>query len=416
MLIKASPPPSSATYHHPPQPPKQLLSHRFETPSAVTMSNAGRTLPQDLITDNILSRLSVKSLCRFKCVSPLWKSIISDPRFAKTHPNRTKTKNSNYPEQKIIFIFPPGYLTSMDYNDVNPTFTKLEFPTEEQHDAKIVLWLRVLSSCDGLLLVYRCYKSIFLLNPSTRELKKPPVCLFVQNSNMHVVYGVGYDSSTDDYKVVMLSSSYYDQSGTTSVAMYSLKTNAWRRSEDFQGIVRNSGGVFLNGCLHFLSWNGNVFNRFITAFDLSGEIFKEIPLPTSLVTCEYRYDDYYDLLVLGGSLCLVSAKENKVCMMKEYGVRESWTEFTMCSDSSELFLLDGVSMLAEDEFLLFHVNCVYGEKQLVVYLQLVVYNPQKLTKRDIAICGIPCATVRYGGTYVESLVSPFHAGGIGRKL
>ncbi|XP_058201541.1 F-box/kelch-repeat protein At3g06240-like [Rhododendron vialii] len=221
-----------------------------------------------------------------------------------------------------------------------------------------------------------------------------------------IVYGVGYDSSTDDYKVLMLSSSYENQCGTTTVAVYSLKTNAWRRSEDFQyrSIVRNSSGVFLNGCLHFLSWNGNRSERNIIAVDLSGEIFKEMPLPTSLVRCESRHYDYYDLLVLGGSLCLVSAKGNKVCMMKEYGVRESWTEFTMCS---ELFVLNGVSMLAEDEFLLFHV---YGEKHLVVY------NPQKFKKRDIAICGIPSAKVSYGSIYVESLVSPFHVGGIGRKL
>ncbi|XP_058201522.1 F-box/kelch-repeat protein At3g06240-like [Rhododendron vialii] len=369
------------------------------------MSN-DRTIPQDLITYNILSRLPVKSLYRFKCVSPLWKSLISDPHFVKTHLNQTKTKNSNYPEQKIVILSRFGNLNSVDYNDVNPTSTKLEFPSVEQHDTE--KWVKVLSSCDGLLLVSRSDKSIFLLNPSTRECKKLLVCPFVQNSNSYGVpnvYGLGYDSSTDDYKVVLTLSSFYENGcSITTLAVYSLKTNAWRRREDFHRyIVGNSGGVFLNGCLHYLSWNGNGSNFIITAFDLSGEIFKEVPMPTPLGRCESGDYDYYDVVVLGGSLCLVSERGNKVCMMKEYGVRESWTKFTMCSGLS---VFDVVGMLAKDEFLLFDT---YGEKHLVVY------NPQKFTERDIVICGIP-TKFRYGGTYVESLISPFHVGGIGRKL
>ncbi|KAI8535748.1 hypothetical protein RHMOL_Rhmol10G0197900 [Rhododendron molle] len=47
-------------------------------------------LPQEILTD-ILSRLPVKFLCRFKCVSRSWKTLISSPYLAKTHLNRTKT-------------------------------------------------------------------------------------------------------------------------------------------------------------------------------------------------------------------------------------------------------------------------------------------------------------------------------------
>lgn len=215
---------------------------------------------------------------------------------------------------------------------------------------------------------------------------------------------MGYDSSTDDYKVLLLSSFYENRCSIMTVAVYSLKTNTWRRSEDFQyrSLVGNSGGVFLNGCLHYLCRNGNGSKRII-AFDLLGEIFKEVPLPTSLGRCESGHYDYCGVVVLGGSLCLVGGRGNKVYMMKEYGVRESWTKFTMCSGLS---VFDVVGMLAEDEFLLFDT---YGEKNLVVY------NPQKFTERNIVICEIP-SKFRYGGTYVESLVSPFHAGGIGRKL
>lgn len=357
------------------------------------MSNDG-TLPQDIIT-NILSRLPVKSLLRFKCVSPLWKSLISDPHFARTHLNQTK--NSKYPEQKIIISTRFGNLYSVDCNDVNPTTRKLEFPTVEQHDAE--KWVQVLCSCDGLLLVSRSDNSIFLLNPSTRECKKLPICPFVQIMDRYHspdVYGVGYDSSTDDYKVLMFSYIYEYGSNATVVTIYSLKTNAWRRIEDLhnRSTVGHFGGVFLNGCLHYLCRTGNGSTR-ITAFDLSGEIFKEVPLG--------RCSEYDRVVVLGGSLSLVDGQGSKVCMMKEYGARESWTKFTMCPG---WYKFDVVCMLAEDEFVLFDAD---GERHLTVY------NPQKFTEMDIEICDIP-TKFNYGGTYIESLISPSHVGGIGRQL
>ncbi|OEL25973.1 hypothetical protein BAE44_0013003 [Dichanthelium oligosanthes] len=53
---------------------------------AATQSPAAN-LPHDLVVE-ILSRLPAKSLCRFKCVSRSWRTLISDPahrhRFAQT--------------------------------------------------------------------------------------------------------------------------------------------------------------------------------------------------------------------------------------------------------------------------------------------------------------------------------------------
>ncbi|KAK2654317.1 hypothetical protein Ddye_014173 [Dipteronia dyeriana] len=48
-------------------------------------------IPPPIIVD-ILSRLPVKSLCRFRCVSKPWLALINHPRFAKMHLSRTHTQ------------------------------------------------------------------------------------------------------------------------------------------------------------------------------------------------------------------------------------------------------------------------------------------------------------------------------------
>ncbi|XP_058202744.1 F-box/kelch-repeat protein At3g06240-like [Rhododendron vialii] len=268
--------------------------------------------------------------------------------------------------------------------------------------------IKVLSSCEGLLLVNRYDDSNFLLNPSTRECKElPPFPFALPRVRLYSanVYGVGYDSFTDDYKVVIfsyfrtLSSAERD---TIIVAVYSLKTNAWRRIQDSHDYVlqKTSCGVFVNGRLHFVCRRNE--SCVIVAFDLSEESFRELQLPVLFGANDSLY---YRLAVLGGCLCLVDERSRKTefWMMKDYGVRESWLKFTI--GMPEMSTVDLLCMLAEDEFLLKNWFCT--EK-------LVVYSLKKETLRDMVVRGFP-TKFRFGSTYVESLVSPNHGGGIERQ-
>ncbi|XP_058198130.1 F-box/kelch-repeat protein At3g06240-like [Rhododendron vialii] len=396
--MNTSSPPSSTTYFHPFQPLKQLPSIDLK----VAVMSDDKTLPQDILTD-VLSRLPVKTLCRFKCVSSSWSSLISDPNFAETHLNRSKTQSPKYFESKAIIISSSQNLYSVDFSDINPTATKLDFPTMEQHAAdKWVIPIRVWSSCNGLLLVSHqvVNPNFFLLNPSTRECKKlptPPPVLYPAGKFYVLYYGVGYDSSTDDYKVVMTSS--YNTGGIEImiVTVYSLKTNAWRRIQDAHYLlVGSSRGVFFDGCLHCLCLrSGSIV---IVAFNLSDEIFREVPLPASLEILNCHVG------VVGGCLCLVDRRtcnQTEVWIMEEYGVGQSWTKFTIEYLTPSLRLLCKV---AEDKVLFSNNRGRHGQK-------LVVYDPIKETLRDMVVAGIP-SEFTFGRTYVESLVSPILGGGI----
>ncbi|KAH7847466.1 hypothetical protein Vadar_026394 [Vaccinium darrowii] len=52
----------------------------------------GRMLPEDLVIEEVLTRLPAKSLMRFKSVSKLWCSTISSPSFCKTHRARSRSR------------------------------------------------------------------------------------------------------------------------------------------------------------------------------------------------------------------------------------------------------------------------------------------------------------------------------------
>ncbi|XP_058198515.1 F-box/kelch-repeat protein At3g06240-like [Rhododendron vialii] len=367
-----------------------------------------RNLPPEIIAD-VLSRLPVKPLCRFKCVSPSWNSLISSPNFAQTHFNRTHTGNPDrHLLRNIILQSTNGQdLYIVDLTANVPFAAKLDLPSLQPPEDKRV---DVLGSCDGLLLFFHTGRSnFFLVNPSTRECKKLPSLPFVLNPGhgfYSCLYGVGYDSSTDDYKVVILS--YYDESesyplsDTMIVTVYSLKTNAWRRIQDNQYIIHEgiTFGLYFNGCLHGFFWRDGSY--LVLAFDLADEIFREVPLPASWVNNETRT---YELAVVWGCLCLVSiqrgSRQIEVWTMKDYGVRASWTK-TMIEIMTEIdgmCLLVLLGLLAENEFLITKVKILPG----VAEEKLVVYNHQTGTLRDIVVPAI-LTKFSFLGNYVESLL------------
>ncbi|KAH8484040.1 hypothetical protein H0E87_028455 [Populus deltoides] len=184
-------------------------------------------LPQEIIVD-ILTYLPAKSLIKFKCVCRSWRSLISDPQFAKLHLKRAH-EDENINRQRLLIAADPLY--SVDFEaasdgDHGNTLVKLSYPNAESHNDSFAVGL-FLGSCDGIVCILNEVDSVVLWNPSTRESKK----LSGPRSSLHKDFstGLGYDSSTDDYKMVIASSATAStRSDQIMVEVFTLKTNTWR--------------------------------------------------------------------------------------------------------------------------------------------------------------------------------------------
>ncbi|XP_022874175.1 F-box/kelch-repeat protein At3g06240-like [Olea europaea var. sylvestris] len=262
-------------------------------------------LPWD-ITIEILSRLPVKSLLRFNCVSKSFYSLISqDSHFKRKHLDHQSANHNlilnleHAPE--CLFSCSLSSLSSDDQEDV----VVLDNPI------KVESWdcLRIARSCNGLLCIQDIAGIVCIWNPSTRELKRLPDC---PRANDRIACSLGYDSSSDDYKVLSIHESLIgDRVARTELQLCSLKRDSsWRKIQDLPGMKFSwyDSYDFLNGAFYWIENVGSYSDLngplVIASFDIKKEIFKEFELfPPTRYSYQYTV---FDVSVLGGKLCLYS--------------------------------------------------------------------------------------------------------------
>ena len=208
--------------------------------------------------EKILVSLDVEQVGVCKCVCKSWRSIISDPYFAKAqlkHSYNNDRKNTEF-RHKRIFISHNNNPTS----DCHPVSTR-----------------RLIGSSNGLVCFYTTDARVLVVNPTTREVREVERILVPEAK----CWGFGYDSSTDDYKVVVGFGK--DNENTTRFQVLTLKSNFWR----VVGVVNYTWistmgsvpGTLCNGTLHWFMNDQNNRKKVIVSFSLSREEFKEIPQP-----------------------------------------------------------------------------------------------------------------------------------------
>ncbi|XP_030553000.1 F-box protein CPR1-like isoform X1 [Rhodamnia argentea] len=277
------------------------------------------TLPIELITE-ILDRLPVESLLRFRCVSRRWRSTIDSPRFVKSHLSRSVESSTNL----SLFLRHSSSLYCLDLGSLR-SVVEMNYPLMCYSDQ-----IKVLGSCHGLLCISNAADDVVIWNPSTRKHKFLPYsAVEVRRASAFsvCVYGFGYDDGNDDYMLLRLVQ-LVTEPIESEVSIYSLKNNAWKRLHDmpYSLVYPRKMGVFACRRLHWIMTRELVSDsaNLLVAFDFRIEDFKLVDQPDVI---DNKLD--MDVAVLGGCLCL-SINDNHmgvdVWIMKDYGLKESWAK------------------------------------------------------------------------------------------
>ncbi|KAI8556192.1 hypothetical protein RHMOL_Rhmol05G0232900 [Rhododendron molle] len=370
-------------------------------------------LPPEIIAA-VLSRLPVKSLLRLRCVCKSWRSLVSNPEFAKTHLSLASA-NTDYSNQRLILSssYPRTDVKSCSLysilNEKSDSAVQLDCPLKRPN-LGVTIW----GGCDGLVCIGN-KREVCIWNPSTGKYKGLPD--FEMAYICYSWFGFGYDEGIDDYKVVGFF--FDDRTGgfEPEVKVYTLRSDSWRRIEGSTHLVpRGASATFVNRALHWIHWPGyGAPSHIIVSLDLVKETYGEVSTP------QYRRGYFHDFSmgVLNGCLCMLCDYYDDcfdVWVMKEYGIRDSWTKLVAIPyvshplnhphDSAELCILENGEVLEDIGSPYSAPLCLLenGEVLLDVSTCLVRYNPKDGTFSYPVIHNCSPSFTAY--PYNESLVSP----------
>ncbi|XP_019261227.1 PREDICTED: F-box/kelch-repeat protein At3g06240-like [Nicotiana attenuata] len=297
----------------------------------------------------ILSRLSVRSLLQFKCVSKSWLALISDPYFKMKHLTKNNHKllvcqswlESVDMEPTIKFSFYSSPLSNaQELNCFSKYVQELDC-----HSTFKPLECQLFCCFNGLVVLgfYSKFdQQLFLWNPSTRESTLLPHFEFTRLCTM---FGLGYDVTSDGYKLLK----WTMLKGGQSIEILSLKSGSWRKICYYPTTIaicprwgqkltiypyRNENWymdtmVFVHGAFH---WLGKTMSRtyHLVSFIFSNEVYGEIPLLEQMHITNEDVLSNYGLLLVEGMVCVSSTHKHqgwgtfKLWVMKDYGIKESW--------------------------------------------------------------------------------------------
>lgn len=331
-------------------------------------------LPPEMM-EEILLRLPVKSLKRFKCVCLSWRSLISESLFTLKHALMLEaSKATTYKTS------PYGVITTSRYHLKSCCVHSLynePMANVFEHDGELLGrdYYQVVGTCNGLVCFHVDYnKSFYLWNPTIKVQQRLPGSDLETGDEVVVNYGFGYDESEDDYKIVALLQQRHELK--TEAMIYSTRQKLWRSSSNTcfpSGVVlanKSRSGIYINGTLNWAathSLSSSVST--IISYDMSRDVFNELLGPGSC-------DRGCFTLTLGdlrgclSMVCYCKGANADVWVMKEFGERDSWSKLLSIPGLTEfvrpLWISRGSVVLLEFRSGLALYNCSTGKFQYPV--------------------------------------------------
>lgn len=365
-------------------------------------------LPIHILYD-IISRLPLETIFSCKCVCRVFLNIIKDPFFAKIHLTKAPSTSAALIVQEDQLPFgnfhpymldlddtPARSSSSSDHHPCHQHFLSWQSHGLTQRNVNCCFFkgnATLISSCNGLLCLYSPASGeplYCICNPISGECMALPPPISSTSGYTYLNHsGFGFCPKTNKYKVIRFmsftSSDPFMVSTLRTVALvHTVGTKSWRNIGNAP--CPETGGSFDSLLCNSLHWitNSRTTSDLISSFDLETEKFRPVPVPAHFGPEYVSKISWISVGVLGERLCVcytLGDAQFEVCVMKEYGVRESWIkEFVI-----DVKFYCGVQVEDLQQPIKFSNN---GELLLISRFNfLVSYSPQKGTFREIKKLG-----------------------------
>ncbi|KAJ0590038.1 putative F-box associated interaction domain, F-box-like domain superfamily [Helianthus annuus] len=232
----------------------------------------------DMIFEEILSRLPAKVVCRFKCVSKQWCYELSTPKFVFIHARRV----GNSIQKKLLSLKENSIVVDdiVAGNLEEDTSETVTFPYDVEPS-----FLSIIGSFNGLILlcIKRSYNELVIWNPTTRRFKMISDDYFSRYFGRHNDTGGMYFDEHNDLKVLHINC-YWD---VVTARVYSRHNDSWRKLNFLNGTQLGSNfyswspGIYSDKKIYFMVSNYWIppGERNIVVFDVISESFSILRFP-----------------------------------------------------------------------------------------------------------------------------------------
>ncbi|XP_062089216.1 F-box protein At5g07610 [Humulus lupulus] len=222
----------------------------------------------DDLLNQILLRLPIKSLLKFKSVSKHWLSLISNPNFSRCRsPFPTAASGLILQASRSWVNNPEFHFVDFDNPCPSPHSSSFAVPFKSLTFVNDPSRIIITQSCNGLLLcstagLHSPRKYYFVYNPTTKQYTTLPPLSFRRGTFTWTVRDIvlAFDpSKSPHYKVVcvMQCDNYSDVGDEYRIEIYSSETGPWRPAKaqpSFSGLRPGTiRGVFCNGAVHWVN-------------------------------------------------------------------------------------------------------------------------------------------------------------------
>ncbi|AET00944.1 putative F-box domain-containing protein [Medicago truncatula] len=345
------------------------------------------TYIHDDITFSILSKLPIKSLKRFGCVRKSWSLLFENPFFMNMVRTNLLSDDPSYHHNVSLMLLRQNLYGDI-YTRVLYSFSGEKFentaklilpnPFQEGSETPYRFYRFEIFDFGGFndficvkcflrskytpASKYESYARFALWNPTTEEFKVIPhspnrIQPFAANGSHDVINfysfsyacGFGYDSRTDDYKminyVMFLAPPSYECIGYKPLGdtpepfwkIYSLRSNSWRKLDvvmplPIKHFSSTRDKVYMNGMCHWLGiimHSDSEFETKLVSFDLNKEVFFTTPIPLDIDDGSLgEGSTQKQLVVLNGYIALITYEDQtttcNISILGELSVKESW--------------------------------------------------------------------------------------------